>query len=58
MRLDIDDELGVAYLYVQPEGTPVKNTLADIIANLDFDENENLIGIELLGWKKNEEEGT
>lgn len=54
MRIDIDDALGVAYIHVQAEGTPVAYTLTDVIANLDFDENENLIGIELLGWKKND----
>ena len=51
MKIEIDDEVGAAYIYVQ-EGVQVSYTLTDVIANLDFDEYENLIGIELLGWKK------
>lgn len=53
MKIDIDEDLGVAYIHIQKEGTPIRNRLINVIANLDFDEKENIIGIELLGWKKN-----
>ena len=53
MNLTVNEDIGAAYLYLH-EQAPIARTIT-VHANLDLDNDGNVVGIEILGWpsKKN-----